>query len=168
MSLSDIQNRISKAEAEASRAAGSVKLIAVSKVQPDARVRAVLEEGHRSFGENRVQEAAGKWPGFREDFDGIDLHIIGPLQSNKVRQAMELAEAIHTVDRPKLAKTIARLAQELGRRGFAVELATDERAEQYGSDFPARAVYRVPSATFTSRMRWNLWRLSVYSDWPRT
>ena len=105
MSLSDIQNRISKAEAEASRAAGSVKLIAVSKVQPDARVRAVLEEGHRSFGENRVQEAAAKWPGFREDFDGIDLHIIGPLQSNKVRQAVELAEAIHTVDRPKLAKT---------------------------------------------------------------
>ena len=115
MSLSDIQNRVMKAEADAGRAAESVTLIAVSKVQPDARVRAVLEEGHRSFGENRVQEAAGKWPGFRADFEGIDLHIIGPLQSNKVRQAMELAEAIHTVDRPKLAKTIARLAQEIGR-----------------------------------------------------
>ena len=133
MSLSDIQNRISKAEAEASRAAGSVKLIAVSKVQPDARVRAVLEEGHRSFGENRVQEAAGKWPGFREDFDGIDLHIIGPLQSNKVRQAVELAEAIHTVDRPKLAKTIARLAQEIGRcPDLFIQVNTGEEEQKAG------------------------------------
>ena len=135
MSLSDIQNRISKAEAEADagRAAGSVKLIAVSKVQPDARVRAVLEEGHRSFGENRVQEAAGKWPGFREDFDGIDLHIIGPLQSNKVRQAMELAEAIHTVDRPKLAKTIARLAQEIGRcPDLFIQVNTGEEEQKAG------------------------------------
>ncbi|MFG6590146.1 YggS family pyridoxal phosphate-dependent enzyme [Sulfitobacter sp. 1A12157] len=133
MSLSDIQNRISKAEAEASRAAGSVKLIAVSKVQPDARVRAVLEEGHRSFGENRVQEAAGKWPGFREDFDGIDLHIIGPLQSNKVRQAMELAEAIHTVDRPKLAKAIARLAQEIGRcPDLFIQVNTGEEEQKAG------------------------------------
>ena len=133
MSLSDIQNRISKAEADAGRAAGSVKLIAVSKVQPDARVRAVLEEGHRSFGENRVQEAAAKWPGFREDFDGIDLHIIGPLQSNKVRQAMELAEAIHTVDRPKLAKTIARLAQEIGRcPDLFIQVNTGEEEQKAG------------------------------------
>jgi len=133
MSLSDIQNRITKAEADAGHAAGSVTLIAVSKVQPDARVRAVLEEGHRSFGENRVQEAAGKWPGFREDFDGIDLHIIGPLQSNKVRQAMELAEAIHTVDRPKLAKTIARLAQEMGRcPDLFIQVNTGEEDQKAG------------------------------------
>ena len=133
MSLSDIQNRITKAEADAGRAAGSVKLIAVSKVQPDARVRVVLEEGHRSFGENRVQEAAGKWPGFRADFEGIDLHIIGPLQSNKVRQAMELAEAIHTVDRPKLAKTIARLAQEIGRcPDLFIQVNTGEESQKAG------------------------------------
>ena len=133
MSLSDIQNRISKAEADAGRAAESVTLIAVSKVQPDARVRAVLEEGHRSFGENRVQEAAGKWPGFRADFEGIDLHIIGPLQSNKVRQAMELAEAIHTVDRPKLAKTIARLAQEIGRcPDLFIQVNTGEEDQKAG------------------------------------
>ena len=133
MSLSDIQNRVMKAEADAGRAAGSVTLIAVSKVQPDARVRVVLEEGHRSFGENRVQEAAGKWPGFREDFDGIDLHIIGPLQSNKVRQAMELAEAIHTVDRPKLAKTIARLAQEMGRcPDLFIQVNTGEEDQKAG------------------------------------
>lgn len=133
MSLSDIQHRITTAEADAGRAAGSVTLIAVSKVQPDARVRAVLEEGHRSFGENRVQEAAGKWPGFREDFDGIDLHLIGPLQSNKVRQAMELAEAIHTVDRPKLAKTIARLAQEIGRcPDLFIQVNTGEEDQKAG------------------------------------
>jgi pyridoxal phosphate enzyme (YggS family) len=80
-----------------------------------------------------VQEAAGKWPGFREDFDGIDLHIIGPLQSNKVRQAMELAEAIHTVDRPKLAKTIARLAQEIGRcPDLFIQVNTGEEDQKAG------------------------------------
>ncbi len=114
MGLSEIKERVQKAEAEAGRAPGSVTLIAVSKVQPDARVEAVLEEGHRTFGENRVQEAAGKWPGFRERFDGIDLHLIGPLQTNKARQAFDLFQAIHSVDRPRLAQTIARLAQETG------------------------------------------------------
>ena len=114
MGLSEIKERVQKAEAEAGRAPGSVTLIAVSKVQPDARVEAVLEEGHRTFGENRVQEAAGKWPGFRERYEGIDLHLIGPLQTNKTRQAFELFQAIHSVDRPKLAQTIARLAQETG------------------------------------------------------
>ena len=80
-----------------------------------------------------MQEAAGKWPGFREDFDGIDLHIIGPLQSNKVRQAMELAEAIHTVDRPKLAKTIARLAQEIGRcPDLFIQVNTGEEDQKAG------------------------------------
>ncbi len=111
MALDDIKAKVAKAEAEAGRAPGSVTLIAVSKMQPDARVEAVLEAGHRVFGENRVQEAAGKWPGFRDRFDGIDLHLIGPLQTNKARQAMELVDTIHSVDRPKLANTLARLAQ---------------------------------------------------------
>ncbi len=133
MSLSDIKNRIAKAEADAGRAAGSVKLIAVSKVQPDARVRAVLDEGHRIFGENRVQEAEGKWPGFREEFADVELHLIGPMQSNKVRQAMELADAIHTVDRPKLAKTIARLAEELGRcPDLFIQVNTGEEDQKAG------------------------------------
>jgi pyridoxal phosphate enzyme (YggS family) len=112
--LSEIKDRVRKAETDAGRAPGSVTLIAVSKVQPDARVEAVLTQGQRCFGENRVQEAAGKWPGFRERFDGIDLHLIGPLQTNKTRQAFDLFQAIHSVDRPKLARTIARLAQEVG------------------------------------------------------
>jgi PLP dependent protein len=133
MSLSDIQDRIAKAEADAGRTSGSVKLIAVSKVQPAARVRAVLDEGHRCFGENRVQEAAGKWPDFRESFEGIDLHLIGPLQTNKARQAMELAQAIHTLDRPKLAKALARLAQEIGHcPDLFIQVNTGEEEQKAG------------------------------------
>lgn len=115
MSLQEIKTRITAAEAAADRPAGSVTLIAVSKVQPNDRVAAVLDEGQRCFGENRVQEAMGKWPDFAETYTDLDLHLIGPLQTNKARQAMELFNAIHTVDRPKLAKTLARLAQELGK-----------------------------------------------------
>jgi pyridoxal phosphate enzyme (YggS family) len=115
MSLIDIQNRIAKAESDAGRPAGSTKLIAVSKVQPNDRVEAVLQQGHRLFGENKVQEAAGKWPDFRESFKEVAVHLLGPLQTNKARQAMELFEAIHSLDRPKLATTLARLAQELGQ-----------------------------------------------------
>ena len=114
MSLIEIQSRITEAEEKAGREIGSTKLIAVSKVQPNERVEAVLEMGHRVFGENRVQEAAGKWPGFSERYEELDLHLIGPLQTNKVRQAMELFHSIHSVDRLKLAKAIARIAQELG------------------------------------------------------
>jgi pyridoxal phosphate enzyme (YggS family) len=91
------------------------KLIAISKLQPDERVRAVLAQGHRYFGENRVQEAAQKWPKFRAEFSGIELHLVGPLQSNKARQAMQLFDVIHSLDRPKLAAALARLAQELGQ-----------------------------------------------------
>ena len=114
MALADIQTRITTAEVAAGRPLGSTQLIAVSKVQPDARVEAVLQQGHRLYGENRVQEAAGKWPGFRARFEDVSVHLIGPLQSNKARQAMGLFEAIHSLDRPKLAKALARLAQELG------------------------------------------------------
>lgn len=133
MSLQDITTRIANAEADANRPAGSVKLIAVSKVQPNARVQAVLEQGHRVFGENKVQEAAGKWPEFREAFQGVDLHLIGPLQTNKARQAMGLFDAIHSVDRPKLAKTLARLAQEEGRcPDLFIQINTGEEPQKAG------------------------------------
>tara|TARA_R110000787_G_scaffold111459_7_gene220391 strand:- start:1073 stop:1726 length:654 start_codon:yes stop_codon:yes gene_type:complete len=139
MTLQTITERIAKAEADAGRPAGSVSLIAVSKVQPNARVEAVLDTGHRVFGENKVQEAAGKWPAFREKFDGIELHLIGPLQTNKARQAMELAEYIHTLDRPKLANTLARLAQEIGRcPGLFIQVNTGEE-EQKAGVLPAQA-----------------------------
>ena len=133
MSLEEINTRIANAEKSAGRSAGSVRLIAVSKVQPNERVEAVLKKGHRIFGENRVQEAAGKWPAFRENFDDIELHLIGPLQTNKARQAMELAEAIHSVDRPKLAKTLARLAQELGHcPDLFIQVNTGEEPQKAG------------------------------------
>ncbi len=133
MSLQEIKDRISKAEAEAGRAQGSVTLIAVSKVQPNDRVQAVLEQGHRCFGENRVQEAAGKWPAFKEQYSGVRLHLIGPLQSNKARQAMDLCDAIHSVDRPKLAKSLARLAQEMGKcPDLFIQVNTGEEEQKAG------------------------------------
>lgn len=133
MSLNDIQSRIRKAEANAGRTSGDVTLIAVSKVQPNQRVEEVLTQGHRIFGENRVQEAAGKWPGFREQFDGIELHLIGPLQTNKARQAFELFQSIHSVDRPKLATTIARLAQEMGHcPDLFLQINTGEEPQKAG------------------------------------
>jgi len=119
-----------------------------------------LRAGHRSFGENRVQEAAGKWPGFRERFDGITLHLIGPLQTNKARQAMDLFQAIHSVDRPKLARMLARLAQEAGHcPDLFIQVNTGEEpqkagilpaetdafvAECRGLDLPVRGLMCIP------------------------
>jgi len=115
MSLKEIKSQVRQAEIEFSRVVGSINLIAVSKVQPNERIEAVLEQGHRIFGENRIQEAQSKWPDFKKRFEGIELHIIGPLQTNKTRAAMELADCIHTLDRTKLATTMARIAQDLGK-----------------------------------------------------
>ena len=95
MSLAEIKKQINKAEVDSSVSIGSVKLIAVSKVQPNEKVEAVLEQGHRVFGENRVQEAQSKWPILKEKYNGVELHIIGPLQTNKTRVAMDLADSIH-------------------------------------------------------------------------
>ncbi len=111
--LQDILSRIRTAEQAHGRT--GTRLIAVSKIQPDARVVAVLQQGQRIFGENYVQEAQGKWPAFRADYPDVELHMIGPLQTNKAKPAMELFDAIHTLDRPSLANRIARLAQELSR-----------------------------------------------------
>jgi pyridoxal phosphate enzyme (YggS family) len=139
MGLEEIRDRIRKAEEKAGRPEGAVTLIAISKVQPLERVEAVLEAGHRVFGENRVQEAAGKWPGFRERFEGIELHLVGPLQTNKARQAFELFQAIHSVDRPKLANTLARLADETGHcPELFVQVNTGEE-EQKAGVLPAEA-----------------------------
>ncbi|QFU09925.1 hypothetical protein PARPLA_00512 [Rhodobacteraceae bacterium THAF1] len=133
MGLTDIQTRIATAATACGRDPGDVTLIAVSKKQPDARVAAVLDEGHRSFGENRVQEADGKWPGFRDTYGACDLHLIGPLQTNKTRAAMELFDAIHVLDRPKLATTIARLAQEMGKcPDLFVQVNTGEEDQKAG------------------------------------
>ena len=133
MSLAEITARIRAAERRAGRPEGSVRLIAVSKMQPAERVEAVLEQGHRLFGENRVQEAAGKWPAWRERHAGVELHLLGPLQTNKARQALGLFDAIHSLDRPKLAKTLARLAQETGRcPPLFVQVNTGEEPQKAG------------------------------------
>ncbi len=135
MGLTDITTRIAKAAKDADRDPSHITLIAVSKVQPNERVEAILKEDHRSFGENRVQEAAGKWPAFREAYDGVDLHLIGPLQSNKARQAFELFDVIHTLDRPKLANTFARLAQEMGHcPPLFIQVNTGEEPQKAGID----------------------------------
>lgn len=133
MSLKEIKARIAAACAAAGRAPESVQLIAVSKVQPETRIAAVLAEGQRVFGENRVQEAAGKWPGFRARFGAVELHLIGPLQSNKARQAMALFQAIHSVDRPRLATALARLAQEMGQcPDLFIQVNTGEEPQKAG------------------------------------
>ena len=131
--LKEIASRIAEAEAKAGRTAGTTKLIAVSKVQPLERVEAILEEGHRVFGENRVQEAAGKWPDFRERFDGVELHLIGPLQTNKVKQAVGLFDAIHSVDREKLARKLAEEFDSSGRQlPCFLQINTGEEPQKAG------------------------------------
>jgi pyridoxal phosphate enzyme (YggS family) len=119
MTLSVINSKIKRAEKSAGRAIGSTQLLAVSKVQPYERVLSVLKQGHTIYGENKVQEAHGKWPMFRENFSNVKVHLIGPLQSNKVKQAVELFDAIHTVDRLKLAQ---KLSNEIQTQGKAPEM----------------------------------------------
>lgn len=109
MGLDDITRRVRAAETRAGRAPGSVTLIAVSKLQPADRVTTVLDGGHRVFGENYVQEAQGKWPGWRDRWAGVRLHMIGPLQSNKAKGAVDLFDAVHTLDRISLARRLAGL-----------------------------------------------------------
>ncbi|WP_435164631.1 YggS family pyridoxal phosphate-dependent enzyme [Falsirhodobacter sp. 1013] len=139
MAYDDILQRIRAAEAAQGRAEGSVHLIAVSKVQPDARVDAVLRDGHRLFGENYVQEAQGKWPTFRDTFGPVEVHLIGPLQTNKAKPALHLFDAIHTLDRPSLAHRLARLAQEAGRcPDLFVQVNTGEEPQKAGI-LPANA-----------------------------
>lgn len=133
MSIQEIQKRINQAAISAGRDTDDISLIAVSKVQPNARVQAVLETGHKTFGENRVQEALGKWPDFQHTFGHLDLHLIGPLQTNKARQAVELFGTIHSVDRPKLAATLARLAQERGASpDIFIQVNTGEEPQKAG------------------------------------
>lgn len=139
MSLQEIQARVAKALERANRPADDAHLIAVSKVQPIERVEAVLEQGHQIYGENRLQEAQGRWSELSERFPDLDLHLIGPLQTNKVRAAMNLFGTIHTLDRPKLANTIARVAQELGQcPDLFIQVNTGEEPQKAGI-LPAQA-----------------------------
>ena len=133
MTLSVINSKIEHAEKSSNRAIGSTQLIAVSKVQPNERVLDVLEQGHTIFGENKVQEAHGKWPMFRENFSNVKVHLIGPLQSNKVKQAIKLFDAIHTVDRLKLAQKLSNEVQAQGKApDMFIQINTGEEEQKSG------------------------------------
>ena len=133
MTLSVINSKIKQAEKSADRAIGSTQLIAVSKVQPNERVLSVLEQEHKIFGENKVQEAQGKWPAFRENFSNIKVHLIGPLQSNKVKQAVAMFDAIHTVDRLKLAQKLSNEIQIQGKAPeMFIQINTGEEKQKSG------------------------------------
>jgi pyridoxal phosphate enzyme (YggS family) len=133
MSLSKITSRIAIAEKAAGRNIGSTQLLAVSKVQPNERVLNVLGQGHRIFGENKVQETQGKWPIFRESFPNAVVHLIGPLQTNKVKQAIRLFDAIHTLDRLKLANKLATEIQLQGKSPeIFIQINTGEEEQKAG------------------------------------
>ena len=122
--------RIAAAAIAAGRDPADIALTAVSKLQPEDRVAAVLDAGQRVFGENRVQEAMGRWAARRE---GLELRLIGPLQSNKAREAAAFFDVIETLDRPKLTETLARESQRLGRQPrLYVEVNTGEESQKAG------------------------------------
>jgi len=131
--LAAVRGRIDAAARAAGRPPGSVALVAVSKTHPAAAVREALVAGHRLFGENRVQEAAAKYPALRESFPDLALHLIGPLQTNKVRDAVALFDVIETVDRPRLAAALAREMERTGRRlPCLIEVNTGEEPQKSG------------------------------------
>jgi pyridoxal phosphate enzyme (YggS family) len=131
--LNDVLGAIARAAQDAGRRPSGVRLIAVSKNQPVGRVEAALAAGHRVFGENRVQEALAKWPALREAYADVRLHLIGPLQSNKVRDAVSLFDVIETVDRGKLANALAKEMDRSGRRPDCfVQVNTGEEPQKAG------------------------------------
>lgn len=131
--LTAIKARIAAAEIAAKRAAGSTHLIAVSKTYFAPDIEPVLEAGHRVFGENRVQEAMQKWPDLKSRYAGIELHLIGPLQSNKAKEAVALFDCIHTIDRPKIARAVAAECAKQGRRlDLFVQVNTGEEPQKAG------------------------------------
>lgn len=131
--LAGVKARLDAAAREAGRDPASVHLIAVSKTFGRDAILPVLEAGQRLFGENRVQEAKAKWPELRALYADLELHLIGPLQSNKTREAVELFDAIHTIDRPKIAKAIADEQQHQGKRlKLFIEVNTGEEPQKAG------------------------------------
>ena len=131
--LGAVRGRIEAAARAAGRPADAVQLVAVSKTNPAGAVRAALAAGQRIFGENRVQEALEKFPGLRAEFPDLVLHLIGPLQTNKVRDAVAHFDVIETVDRPRLAEALAREMARTGRRlPCLVEVNTGEESQKAG------------------------------------
>ena len=137
--LAAVRARIEAAASAAGRASDAVTLVAVSKTHPADAVRAALAAGQRVFGENRVQEALAKFPGLRRDFPDLRLHLIGPLQTNKVKDAVAHCDVIETVDRPRLAEALAREMERSGRHlPCFIEVNTGEEPQKAGV-FPEAA-----------------------------
>lgn len=133
--LADVRARVNKAAAEAGREPDSVQLVAVSKTFDAEHIRPVIAAGQRVFGENRVQEAQGKWPELKRETAGIELHLIGPLQSNKAADAVALFDVIETVDRPKLARALADEMARSGRRPrVLIQVNTGREPQKAGID----------------------------------
>jgi PLP dependent protein len=131
--LGRILARIEAARKSAVKPAPLTRLIAVTKTHDESSIRPALEAGHRLFGENRVQEAMGKWPPLRHEFPDIELHMIGPLQTNKVREAVALFDAIHSLDRPKLAEALKAECERSGRApDMFIQVNTGEEPQKAG------------------------------------
>ena len=145
--LNSVRARIAAAEKQAHRAPGSVQLVAVSKTFEAGAIRPVLQAGQRIFGENRVQEAQGKWPALRQEFPDLELHLIGPLQSNKAKEAVALFDVIETIDREKIAAELAKeVAKQDRRLRFYVQVNIGREPQKAGID-PLEA------AAFAARCR---------------
>ena len=131
--LEKVRAAIAAAETEAARESGAVRLVAVSKTKSADEIRPVIDAGQRVFGENRVQEAQSKWPGLKAETAGIELHLIGPLQSNKTADAVALFDVIQTVDREKIAREIAREIEKQDRHpGLYVQVNTGSEPQKAG------------------------------------
>ena len=131
--LADVEARIAEAARDAGRAAQDITLVAIAKMHVEARIVPALEAGHRVFGENRVQEAEAKWPALKARYPDVALHLVGPLQTNKTRNAIALFDVIETVDRPKLARRLAGEMDHAGKRPSCfIEVNTGEEAQKAG------------------------------------
>jgi len=131
--LAAVRARIAEAARASGRAADAVRLIAVTKTFGADDILPAIDAGHRLYGENRVQEAQSKWPPLKARFPDVELHLIGPLQSNKAREAVALFDAIHTVDRPKIARALAAEMAKQGRRPkLLVQVNTGEESQKAG------------------------------------
>lgn len=132
-SLIDVRNQVERACREASRDPASVTLIAVSKMFDASAIEPVIAAGHRHFGENRVQEAKGKWPSLQEKHPDLTLHMIGPLQSNKAKEAVALFDAIHSVDRDSLCEALSKEIEKQKRKPLLfIELNTGAEPQKAG------------------------------------
>jgi pyridoxal phosphate enzyme (YggS family) len=133
VNLQSVLVQIERAEAVAIRPASSITLVAVSKGHSPERIRPALEAGHRVFGESRVQEARAKWPALRRDYPEVVLHLIGPLQTNKVRDAVEVFDVIQTLNRPKLALALKTEFDRTGRSlPLCIQVNTGEEPQKSG------------------------------------